>query len=200
MPEDVLIIPKSPTNWKTLRIIIRGVTPLLMHNPSQMRRAETMARKTIPSPEEEAEAGLYRFDTGELYIKADHVREAMKAAAVGVRFNRKAAKPVLAAAVMEHPDYPRFLLTRDGEPITTWDIDTRRAVVQRQGILRSRPVVRLPWQATCVFIFDVGVVADPAPLVATMMQAGQTSGLLDYRPSKGGSFGRFEVIAASAEE
>ena len=192
-------VPLGLTKWGTLNVTIRGVTPLLMHNPSQMRRGEALGRKEIPTPEAEAETSLYRTAGGDLYIKADHVRESIKSASIGTRIGRKAAKPILAAALTEHPEHPFFILHRDGQPIRSWEIDTRRAVVQRNGILRSRAVIPCPWEAECVFQFDRAVIA-PEIIVTLLGQAGQTAGLLDYRPAKGGSFGRFEVVEASAEE
>lgn len=49
-------------DWGILVAQIRGVTPLLMHNPRNLMRSETAAatRKQVPTPEQEAEAGLCR--------------------------------------------------------------------------------------------------------------------------------------------
>lgn len=189
-------VPTGLTNWETVCARIEGVTPLLMHNPEKMRRAASVGRKEIPTPEIEAETALYRNPDGTLYIKADHVREAIKAAAVGVRIGKRAARSVLASALMEHPDYPFFTLFRGAEPITTWEIDTRRTVIQKQGILRSRALIPTPWEAEVVFQYDSAVIPDPSHIITFLGQAGQISGLLDYRPNRGGSFGRFEVTKA----
>ena len=72
----ILALPSSGlATWRTLHIAIAGVTPLLMHNPSMMRRGATLGKKEIPTPEVEAEQGLYRIEeSGILYLKADQFR------------------------------------------------------------------------------------------------------------------------------
>lgn len=197
-------VPSGLSNWKNLYARIRGVSPLLMHNPAGMKRSEgTLGMKVIPTPLQEALDGLYRLPDGRLFIKADAVRESMKGGGIGHRLGKKAAPGVLAAAVIEHPDHPFFIVEReDGTPVTEdpndWTIDTRRAVVVRQGILRSRAAIN-PWYADIVFQYDSKFVT--AEHVITFIgNGGQSRGLLDYRPQKGGPFGRFEVISASSSE
>jgi hypothetical protein len=191
-----------PAEWRLFGARIRGVTPLLMNNPKlKMQRDDKKAKrkeKEVLPPEQEAELGLYRAPEGWLYLGADHVREAMLAAASGYRVNKKPLKPLLAASLFILEPY--FPLTRNGEHLTTYDrIDIRRAVVQGEGILRARGLIEIPWECEVRYQFDASLV-DPANYVQMLVEAGMRIGLLDYRPQRGGIFGRFEVVEAWTEE
>lgn len=188
------------TDWRIFGVAIEGETPLLMHSPQRsMSRDDGAAkRKNIPDPEEEAEAALYRTEDGYLYLGADHMRQALLNAASGLRVQKKSLRQ-LAAAALQIAE-PSFIITRNGVPLTTYDrIDIRRAVVQRQGILRARPVIEVPWAVDARFLYDASIL-NPANLVMALSIAGQTIGVLDYRPQKGGSFGRFRVVRACTED
>lgn len=180
---------------------IEGLTPILMHRPSAMAAASDELKRSgaseIPTPTEEAEAGVYRDDDG-LYLPAVAVREAMVGA--GTQFKNPAYKKgtlatPLAAALIP-PEEEGFTLMRDGEPITDYEVDIRRAVLKNGGravaVMRARPRVATPWRTTVVMGFDSGVVA-PENLVQVLAHAGSKVGVLDYRPAKRGPFGRFEV-------
>ena len=195
-------VPSSMAKWTKLHLRMRGISGLLMHNPHRMGAAPAGSRgKVIPTPSEEAEESLYALpESHHLYVKADHVREMLAVGSTGYRWNRRAARPMIVGAVLESPDHPFFVLTRDGEPLTTYDrIDTRRAVVQRQGIMRSRGLILPPYEFEAIFDFDAGTIT--AEFVMTIMQdAGKRAGILDYRPQKGGPFGRVEVFDAWEED
>lgn len=197
---EELSVPEQLTKWRIFGVDIRGVTPLLMNNPAKMRGAsgKSLDKKEIPTPENEALSGRYVNDAG-LYVKSDALRQSMINGSSGLKINKKAANVILSAAVMELPDALEFTLFRDGSPIspTEYEIDVRRCVVQRQGVLRARPRIDLPWSFTGRFLVDTAVVGGKAePVISALARAGQIVGLLDYRPAKKGSFGRFEVLRA----
>jgi hypothetical protein len=196
-------VSRVPADWRVIHARVVGVTPLLMHNPRHSMvtgDVKVAARKTVPTPEDEAERGLYKHPDGWLYVGADHLREAIKRAAKGLRTqgSRKPILPLIAAGLFIVDEH--FQLTREGKPITTYDrIDIRRAVVQKQGILRARPVVGLPWEFEAVYQYDHSILP-PELIVQALSEAGMRVGLLDYRPEKGGQFGRFYVADAWVEE
>jgi len=180
---------------------IEGVTPLLMNNPRHSMGnggAVSATRKSVPKPEEEAATKLYRHPDGWLYIGADHVRESMLWASKGLRVNRKPLQPLLAASLFIIDEY--FPLTRNGQLLYEPDrIDIRRAVVQRQGVLRARGLIDVPWQAEVRFQYDASIITNPEIMVQVLKEAGMRIGILDYRPQKGGVFGRFAVAEAWVE-
>jgi hypothetical protein len=190
-----------PVVWRTFNARIVGVTPLLMHNPAGSMGASARAKsksESVPPPEVEAERGLYRLPSGELYVKADHVRESMLNGAAGYKIGKATLRVILSAAVMILE--PEFVLSRGGQALRWYDrIDIRRAVVQKQGISRARPVIETPWECLATFVYDSAVIRDCGSIVQALQQAGQVVGLLDYRPQKRGQFGRFIVAEAWTE-
>jgi hypothetical protein len=190
-----------PAEWRVFAARIRGVTPLLMNNPQyKMNQDDDKAKRKkdqLP-PEQEAELGLYRSPEGWLYLGADQVREAILEAAKGYLIKRKPLRPVLAASLFILDPY--FPIMRDGKYLTTYDrIDIRRAVVQKQGILRARPLIEVPWEVAVRYQYDASL-ADPAHFVRMLQEVGTRIGVLDYRPATGGIFGRFEVVEAWTED
>jgi hypothetical protein len=172
---------------KKIIVEIAGDPPgLLMHNPEGMRSKPT-GRKQIPTPADEAAAGRYLMpDRKTLALKADHIHRALEIAARGFRVRaREALGPYVTGSITIAPD----LISLKTEKYT---IDTRRVVIQKAGVMRSRPVV-WPWKAAFELHYDDEVLS-PEFMVGVfredvMKRCGKAIGLLDYRPK----FGRFHV-------
>ena len=75
--------------------------------------------------------------------------------------------------------------------LVDYDIDTRRATVQRNAVLRSRPRLE-KWAAKVELEIDEEFIAEPT-LRELMDIAGRIIGVGDFRPEKSGPFGRFRV-------
>ena len=175
---------------------IVGKTPMLMHNPagSMFVASASVGRKRIPTPEEEAEASTYRLPNKDLCVPAVAVRNSILAGCTGLRLNRRAATNIIAGALLPS-DLMFPLLNLDGEPIRSYVIDTQRAVVQRQGIMRSRARIDPPW--VVAFTFNLNTSLATAEAIVSIVGdalgvAGQSIGLLDYRPQKKGWYGTFD--------
>jgi hypothetical protein len=198
-------VEREAIEFQPLRTDIRvfvarlvGVSPLLMHNPRFLMPKEEKgaSRKEIVNAKDEADLGVYRLDdydpTSPLAIPADNVRQAMLTGSKGLRYHRKAVRPILTGALTIL--VPRFVLTRNGEPILQYDaVDARRVVVKGNGIMRGRPLVDRPWELEIRFQLDVAT-AQPGIVMQALVEAGSRIGLLEYRPERGGTFGRFEVV------
>jgi hypothetical protein len=104
--------------------------------------------------------------------------------------------PRFQASVFLINDYsPLFRASDPTKPITDnpadWEIDTRRVVVQKQGIVRSRPKIT-DWR--CIFEVEYDeVTMEPTLIAGVLKQAGKFPGVGDYRVGKKGPFGRFEA-------
>ena len=202
----VIEIPEVLTDWKRLWVTISGVTPLMMHNPAGMAKLEEKkkslgGKKYIPTPEEESEWGTYRLEKGELYVPSDSVRQSAVNGASGMKIGKLFLTRLLSAGLILDREW--FSLERVEQPLKQPDrIDVRGVMIQRARVTRARPVIDLPWQVTAEFLTDVALFRGDAIglVVQAIQQAGQTVGLLEYRPQKGGSFGRYEVLSASVEE
>jgi hypothetical protein len=166
---------------------------LMMHNPagSMKRSSEGMGKKTIPTPEEEAEAGTYRMEDGTLYVPSHAIRGAILNATIGMKIGKRAARLIFASALFTSSEQCA-LFTQNGKsrkPITKFRIDTRRAVVQRSGVLRSRPILD-EWACEVEFNYDEDFLSLDNIDMA-IERAGKIAGLLEYRPERTGPYGRF---------
>jgi hypothetical protein len=175
----------------TITIHVEGISALLLHNPAGMRPSEQqLGRKTIPTPEDEAEAGTYRLPNGQLYLPTPAFRSCLVSAGKGRRFGKTAATTIIKGAVFPS-DEVTPLITPDGDPLHDYEIDMRRAVIQRAAVVRCRP--KLPkWAADVHFDVDEEFISD-TQVRELFAIGGRVVGVGDYRPEKAGPFGRFTV-------
>jgi hypothetical protein len=144
----------------------------------------------IPEAEVEAENGVYRLPDGCCGIKGEAFRAALLGAAGAWKAKRSTMKSHLAHIVVTEELVP--LLRLDGTPIKDYVIDARRAIVQRQGIIRRRPRFE-EWTATFTIEFDPVLIPKPEIIPEIMNDGGNRMGVGDFRPQKNGPFGRFRV-------
>jgi len=192
--ETIERILEEETQTQYLRFLIEGKTPLLMHNPNGSMAVEDnkpKKGKEVYIPEEDAEKSAYRFpDTGDLCMPSTAIRNATINGAKGLRYQKKAAGPFISGALLLNDEYFP-LVDADGNPITDYTIDTRRVVIQRAAIMRSRARVDTPWFLEGTFIFNPTCSIE---LIRTAMEdAGMIAGIGDYRIEKKGPFGSFVV-------
>lgn len=176
-----------------LLISVVGVSPLLTHNPQSMGIDIGPTKGSrIPAPEDEAEAGCYRKEDGSCSLKG----EAFRGSTLGASSAWKAKAKKTMRSMLSHIVVVEELVTLqrpDGTPIKDYTIDKRRAIVQKQGIIRCRPRFD---QWACVFHidYDPNVVPDARMIVDVCADAGTRMGVGDYRPAKNGPFGRYRVL------
>jgi hypothetical protein len=168
-------------------VTVRGIAPLLMHRfpddalPGGGGGATPSAMKVDHgSPEAQAEKAAYRMDGegSELYIPGEAfyqclVKSGTEFKVPGAR--GKTYKDTMKGLVSVIPDYI-------GLGVTEFEVDGRNARVQGKACRRYRPLLR-EWE--CSFQIE----ALDETLKAILDRAGQTKGVLDYRPR----FGRFIV-------
>ena len=73
-----------------------------------------------------------------------------------------------------------------------------RAVVQKNGILRSRPIIPV-WAVDVIFEIDDDFIV-PSQVLSLMNDAGRIAGVGDWRPAKKGRYGRYKVIETKPAE
>jgi hypothetical protein len=190
---------------KIIRFKITGNGALLMHNPASMRgnRGAQRGATSIPEPYDEAKAGLYVNGEHQLYLKSDAFREAALTAAKSFKASRGKGTLVntFAAAVFLCREHCLLFRPNTDVPITDadtdWEIDIRRAVVQRNGILRSRPKIS-NWQCALELETDDEIIKDPGLIAQVLNESGKFPGVGDYRVGKKGPFGRYTAELANA--
>jgi hypothetical protein len=175
-----------------LSITVDGIKPLLTHNPASMGQSSGAKRGSrVPEAADEAEAGTYRLDDGTCAIKGDAFRAAILGAAGAWKAKGKTTMKSHLSHILIVEELVA-LLHRDGTPITSYEIDERRAIVGKAGILRHRP--RFPeWSAMFTVEYDTVLVPGPDIILQITNDAGARIGVGDYRPQKNGPFGRFAV-------
>lgn len=174
------------------QLVLVGVTGrppgLLMHSALSMltNRSKTKKVKEIPSPEEEAEASAYRLpNNGGLYIPSEAFYGSLVRSAAAYRIGRQSATALVAGTVKVRPMQI---------PLGTneYEIDLRPAVVQRQRIIRARPLLK-SWAVKFGIIFDPTFGITSEKLHQMLVEAGRRIGVLDFRPQHRGPFGTFLV-------
>lgn len=193
---------------RRLTFTIVGKSPLLTHNPASMQAptsdlskgGKRKAGAEIPTPAEEAERGLYLDEEGRFCGPGVGLRNALVKAAAAWRApwqkKRENMRSLLAGCIVEPELVP--VLDEKGKPAKTYAIDSRRALVQRNGIVRSRPKFPQGWRAAFTIVYDDAFIPGEEDQIRTLLQqifddAGNRIGWGDYRPEKTGWFGRFAV-------
>jgi len=178
---------------KLFNVKVEGISPLLMHRYAMEPSPTGHSAGTSPSivdrdPKKEAERGAYRLPSGELYQPAEHIERSMFWGAKFHKIGRKSAASLVPAGIFVQE---RQLLHGTRE----YEIDSRRVVIRATGnaIVRHRP--RLDkWRLSFHLEVDESIFKKDLVL-AILQDAGRKVGIGDFRPQKGGSFGRFIVSA-----
>jgi len=171
---------------KIIKARIRGKgVGILLHNPAGMTGGNS-GKKAIPSPEVEAAAACYwNEDHTSIAIPGWNLFRSIVKAAGAFKAGKISGAKIVAGGVMVEPTMLSFNTAKY----------TRRAVVQRQGILRSRPLLKT-WQLDFELVVNEEDV-DPKfiPVLRPICEeAGRRVGLGDFRVEKNGPFGKFEVV------
>jgi len=176
---------------KLFRATIEGISPLLMHRYAMEASPTGHSKGTSPSisneePKDEAERGAYRLQSGELYQPAEHIERAMFGGAKFHKIGRKSAASLVPAGI--------FVKERQlPHGSREYEIDSRRVVIRATGnaVVRHRP--RLDsWKLSFHLEVDESIFKKDLVL-AILQDAGRKVGIGDYRPQRGGPFGRFIV-------
>jgi hypothetical protein len=170
----------------TVRIV--GVADLLFHRWN-VEGVETKARAAKGSKakkSDDLESYVYRNDDGELALPGEYLRQAVIHAAKfrqDPRSPRKSAMDLFKAGAVCLTALAS-LGTRD------WDYeDRRRVMIQRNGITRIRPAMRVGWSVEVDLMVNLPEYIPPDALQDVLVNAGRLIGLADFRPT----YGRFAV-------
>jgi len=165
-----------------------------MHNPISMLTESKRVKATRGKeydPTIEAEKAAYRlkssnaFPKGELYVPSQAIAGCMINSASFSKVGRRSASQYVAAGMRIVP----FEIPLGTE---NYEIDVRSAVVQRQRIVRWRPLVK-EWILNFTILYNPEIISANV-LKEILQRAGMIVGILDYRPEKKGPFGTFTVL------
>lgn len=187
---------------KTFIAVIEGLSPMLQHRFGDAEQTEETSRKVHikkVDPREAAESVCYRNTKGELYCPGDAIARMLREAGAAhkQRGSRKSIKYVVPAAVTVVDDQ---LILRDaeGKALIDFEVDSRPVVIPatKGRIMRHRPRINL-WHIEIPLLINEDIL-DNTMIHQLLAEGGSTHGLLDYRPEKGGRFGRFRVVSWAA--
>ncbi len=197
----------SPVDVYTFEIT--GKEPgIMFNNPAMMGATTGSVTQTRSNKKyndkDEAEMRTYRNDKGNLVVPSVQVRASLLEASKAFKLGRTNLKTVLNSIMIEPVD-DLELKSPSNRPIKNYTIDKRRVVVSRAGIMRARPVVP-QWKLSFKIEVDRELMENSLQgtstlelLTRVLSDAGKKQGIGDYRPQKGGSFGRFEVTNAKED-
>jgi len=173
---------------KTIKVELKGTSPILMNSPSSMIEDQTQTLKQKTSKgnmEKDAEKLAYRTKKGELYIPAEALKGCLIGAASYKKFGKFAAKPIIAGGVHIQP---REVLLGTKK----YELDIRTVVIQRARVVKARPMID-NWKCSFDLVYDESLIPHAEDIKLILEDAGKRVGLLDFRPQKTGSFGMFEI-------
>jgi len=150
--------------------------------------------RKIPTPEDEAMAGLYVLEDGAYGMRGEAYRSALLNGLKNKKVGRASAISVFQAAVFSVKEWVTLVDPKTKKPLKEYAVDSRRAIVQRQGVIRSRPRFE-EWGAYVPLFIDTEMVSADQVL-EHLNVAGRIIGVGDYRIEKRGMFGRFKAEKA----
>jgi hypothetical protein len=189
---------------KTIKVKIKGITPLLQHRFTEDELFGLLGTKTTKkkdkgeeTPRQIAEKCAYKSDDGTFYIPTEYITGALAYVATEYKqknSQRKSLKQIIKGIVS--PTTISSQLFADEEmqtPINDFEVDVRRATNHQKGAVAvCRPRFD-KWFTELELQIDDEIVATET--VQEMLQdAGKRSGIGSFRVSKGGIFGKFHVI------
>jgi len=171
---------------KTIKVSIKGVTPILMNKYIIDTTKSRSISKTY-DPKIEAEKSAY-WSSGkkkELIIPSEIMYASMLNASSFHKIGKRSAKSILAGSIRVEP-------MEISLGTAQYDIDTRPVVIGRARVLKSRARIN-EWKATFDVVYNEDLIADPEIINVILKEAGERIGIMDFRPNKGGPYGCFVI-------
>jgi len=187
-------IKLTPIKRKKVTLWIKGTSPLIQHawgeKSLNMLRKTSAERRKEPKvgrdPEGEADAATYYTQNGQYAIPA----MAFKSAVIGAAHKDIGLEKTLVRKSL-------FVVCDDPDTLLAMECETPRGredivrVGQGQTDLRYRPEFR-NWRVKVIMEINAETLNEQ-DLVNLINRAGFGVGIGEWRPEKGGDYGRFEV-------
>ena len=183
---------------QTVTVRIEGITALLQHRFTEAAEVSKSTRRVQIKEEDPrvvAERAAYRMPDGTLYLPGAAIARLLREAGGGhkQRGSRKSLKFIVPASVLV-PEEAIPLINGDGKsPAREFEVDSRPVTIPatKGRIMRHRPRLNI-WAAEFALEVDEDVL--PLEVVHELLsEGGNKIGVGDFRPERGGPFGRFAV-------
>lgn len=176
---------------KTYNVTITGISPLLMNRPSALIGDNLKDKKqTELTPEENAKLKLYEIE-GKLYQPETHIKGALVEAGKDQKVvgkGKSTYSKIVGYAVEVNP----FEIVHKKQK---WEVYSVLAVnpSTRGRNLLHRPMLK-EWELDFEVTFDDDQIP-PSVLKEILERSGKFVGIGDWRPSKKGRFGKYQVTS-----
>lgn len=184
---------------KSFICVCQGTTPLLMHRFAEENELERTTRTVHimkKDPRETAEKAAYRMASGNLFLPGAAISRLLREAGAShkQRGSRKSLKYIMPAAVLVLEDQVP-LRDDEGTPLRDFEVDSRPVVIPstKGRIMCHRPRLN-NWNMEFSLEIDNDTI-DPDFIHQLITEGGRKLGVGDFRPEKGGSFGRFLITS-----
>lgn len=173
----------------TARVAVQGMADLLFHrwNCEAVDAKSKASKNSAAKKTDDVESYVYRNEVGDLCIPGEYFRQATIHAAKFLqdpRSPRKSAMDLYKAGVV-------CMTQLASLNVADWDyLDTRRVVIQRSGVNRTRPAMRIGWRCDLQFSVLLPEYISESDLHSVLSMAGRLIGVGDFRPT----YGRFGIV------
>jgi len=170
-------------------LTIQGTADLLLHrwNCEYVDAKAKLKKGSEGKKTDDIEQFVYRNEEGEICVPGEYIRQSIIAAAKykqDPRSPRKSAMDLFKAGIIVNEKLISL-------GVLKWDyVDTRRVVVQKAGINRSRPAMNVGWEVSCTISSLLPEYITRELLYDVLDQAGKFCGIGDFRPT----FGRYKIV------
>ncbi len=182
---------------QTIDVTIKGVAPLLINRFKEeseiTQTIKKSGKKDYGTPREQAELTAYADDKGKaLWIPTSWLTGTISTVASDYKIpgSRKSVKSVSGGAIIPTEEKVYF---NEKYKLKDIEVDSRPVVIQRARIMRHRARLE-EWSLSFSFMIDDSILGSDQ-VHEIFSDAGRRAGLGDFRPPKGGPFGRFSVVS-----
>lgn len=187
---------------KTIKVKIKGVTPLLHH---KMRdedlfgllgtKGKKKKDKAEQTPREIAESYAYKNKDGKYYIPMEYISGAFAAVSSDFKQTNSVRKSykAIAKGIFRPMQDIAILQNHEGKEITDFEVDVRKATNHQKGaICVCRPRFD-QWQTEFDVMIDEDLIS-PQTALDILNDSGKRAGIGSFRVQRGGYFGQFQVV------
>ena len=187
---------------KAFIVRINGISPMLQHRPTEEglggdgNGTRRVKLDTTITPREVAAKAVYQAKDGSFYFPSGAIARLLREAGSNhkQRGNRKSMKYVIPGAVFQTAEAIP-LLTELGQPIMDFDIDSRPVTIpSTKGVVMRHRARFERWAAQFTLEIDDATIP-PEFILQLLTEGGRAIGIGDFRPERGGPFGRFQVTS-----
>lgn len=187
-----------------LKLKLVGQSPILLHSDRYANPLDPLAKahkvltsKRTKTEEDHVEiaksewrGGLYYSDSTGVYVPSANIRSCIVEGAKLSKLGKAIQRGTMILSEKSPLEY-----AGPKTPEELWEAgdfyDCRSVVVSGKRLMRYRPMFRT-WALQIEITFDPSVI-ESRQILKSSQDAGMLIGLGDFRPNKGGAFGRFNV-------